>query len=128
MRDACYDDAGQFLTAKGKERGGTPNRRHEQFGYAYDPEGNLQIRTNNAPVQSFIVNALNSLVTNGRLGTLTVSGATETNVTSVTLNGTNAALYSDRAFASTNHELADGNNTFTAVARANKQLPDRAPD
>jgi YD repeat-containing protein len=44
--DYGYDKMGQLLTAQGKESGGT-TRWHEQFGYAYDPAGNLNWRTNN---------------------------------------------------------------------------------
>ena len=47
-----YDTCGQLLTAIGKESGGTTNRLHEQFGYAYDPAGNLNYRTNNALIQN----------------------------------------------------------------------------
>ena len=37
--------------------------------------------------------------------------------TNVTLNTSNALLYADTTFAATNFTLANGNNTFTAIAR-----------
>jgi len=43
----------------GQRCGGTTNRLQEQFGYDYDPAGNLRNRTNNALVQTFNVNSLN---------------------------------------------------------------------
>jgi RHS repeat-associated protein len=49
-------------------------------------------------------------------GIFTVAGATRGGATGVTVNSSAATLYGDHTFASTNHTLADGNNTFTAVA------------
>ena len=36
-----YDKIGQLKTVLGKKAGGTTNRWHEQFWYAYDAAGNL---------------------------------------------------------------------------------------
>ncbi len=51
---AC-DDNGQLVWAKGKEINGTPDRMHEQFGYAYDPAGNIQTCTHNALIRSSLL-------------------------------------------------------------------------
>ena len=74
-------------TTRGKESGGTTNRRHEQLGYAYDAAGNLHFRTNNALTQTFNVNDLNELTTGTRSGTLTVAGTTTSAATNVTVKG-----------------------------------------
>ena len=113
----AYDVSGQLTMANGKESGGTTNRLHEQFGYTYDPAGNLNYRTNNALVQAFNVNSLNELTTGARTGTMTVEGTTTSAATNVTVNSQTATLYSDATFAATNFTLADGTNTFTAIAR-----------
>jgi RHS repeat-associated protein len=112
-----YDNSGQLKSAFGKEPGGTTNRLNERFGYLYDAAGNLNYRTNNALVQTFNVNSLNELVTVTRDGTLTVAGSTTGPATNVTVNTSNAVLYLDATFASTNHTLTDGTNTFTAIAK-----------
>jgi RHS repeat-associated protein len=112
-----YDAMGQLRTANGKESGGATNRLHEQLGYTYDPAGNLNYRTNNALLQTFNVNSLNELTTGARSGTMTVEGTTTSAATNVTVNTSNAILYADYTFASTNQSLADGTNTFTAIAR-----------
>jgi RHS repeat-associated protein len=114
--DFTYDAIGQLKSALGKESGGS-TRLHEQYGYAYDAAGNLNYRTNNALIQTFNVNNKNELTTETRSGTLTVAGTTSSNATSVTVNGSAASRYSDYTFARTNNILADGNNTFTAVAQ-----------
>jgi YD repeat-containing protein len=114
--DYGYDDLGQLTSAKGKESGGTTNRLNEQFGYTYDTAGNLARRTNNLLVQSFAVNNLNQLSNATRSGTLTVAGGTYGPATSVTVNTLTADRYADHTFARTNLTLADGNNTFTAIA------------
>ena len=122
-----YDNIGQLKTARGYETNGTPARLQEQFGYAYDSAWNLNTRTNNALVQNFTVNTVNELTGTSRSGTLTVAGtATEPSgnapfssspgVTNVTVNTSNAVVYADGTFASTNQPLANGNNTFTAIA------------
>ena len=62
------------------------------------------------------MNNLNELSTVTRSGKLSVAGVTTTAAASVSVNTTNAFLYADHTFASTNHSLADGNNTFTVIA------------
>jgi RHS repeat-associated protein len=116
-RGYAYDNIGQLKTAFGKEPGGTTNRMQEQLGYFYDAAGNLNYRTNNALVQTFGVNNLNELTSIGRSGTLTVAGTTTSAATNVTVNTSNAVLYVDNTFASTNQTLTLGTNTFTAIAR-----------
>jgi RHS repeat-associated protein len=114
--DYAYDKIGQLKAANGWEVDGMTPRAHEQFGYDYDAAGNLHLRTNNALVQTFNVNGLNELTNASRAGTYTVAGATRGEATSVTVNSSAATLYGDHTFTSTNHTLANGNNTFTAVA------------
>ena len=63
------------------------------------------------------MNNLNELTTVTRAGTLTVAGTTTSMATNVTLNTSNALLYADTTFAATNFTLANGNNTFMAIAR-----------
>jgi RHS repeat-associated protein len=108
---------GELKTAIGKESGGVTNRWQEQFGYAYDAAGNLNFRTNNALVQTFNVNNLNELATITNTGRLTVAGTTTSPATNVTVNTSNAVLYADITFASTNQPWVNGNNTFTAIAK-----------
>ena len=110
---------GQLKTAFGKEAGGSTNRLHTQFGYNYDPAGNLTQRTSNALVQTFNVNSVNQLTTGTRNGTFTVPGVTTGPATNVTVNDVVAERYGDNSFARTNVTLNDGSNTFTAVARNN---------
>jgi RHS repeat-associated protein len=112
-----YDSSGQLTVATGKESGGTTNRLNEQLGYAYDPAGNLNYRTNNALLQTFSVNDLNELTTANRSGTMTVEGTTTSPATNVTINTSNAILYADYTFAATNFTLANGTNIFTAIAK-----------
>ncbi|HTX21666.1 MAG TPA: RHS repeat-associated core domain-containing protein, partial [Candidatus Aquilonibacter sp.] len=112
-----YDNEGELVTANAKEPGGVTNRWQEQFGYAYDAAGNLNNRTNNALVQTFGVNNLNELTGAARVGNLTVAGTTTSPATNVTVNSQMASLYADATFAATNFTLADGDNTFTAIAR-----------
>src|SRR5439155_12545367 len=101
-------------TASGKESAGTTDRLNEQFGYAYDAAGNLQYRANHTLLETFSVNDLNELTTVARSGRLTVAGTTTSSATNVTVNTSNAFRYADSTFASTNHSLVDGTNTFTA--------------
>jgi RHS repeat-associated protein len=115
--DYTYDKIGQLQSARGKESGGNSNRLHEQLGYTYDAAGNLNWRTNNALIEAFNVNSLNELTTATNAGTLTVAGTTTSQATNVTVNGLAASLYGDYTFASTNQSLANGNNTFTAIAK-----------
>jgi len=116
-RSYTYDSINELKTAIGKEAGGTTNRWHEQHGYAYDAAQNLNYRTNNALIQNFTVNNLNELSNVTRSGTFTVAGTTTSPATNVTVNTTNAFLYADTTFAATNFTLANGNNTFTAIAK-----------
>jgi RHS repeat-associated protein len=51
---------------------------------------------------------------------MTVAGVTTMPAASVTVNGQPATNYGDRTFAKTGMSLADGTNTFTAVAQDNK--------
>ena len=110
-----YDDAGQLKTASGKEPGGA-TRLNEQFGYAYDAAGNLNYRTNNDLVVTFNPNALNQLSTVTRTATMTVSGNASSAAASITVNGSAATLYTDKTYAKNGIALANGNNTFTAIA------------
>jgi RHS repeat-associated protein len=111
-----YDNASELTSANGSEANGTP-RALEQFGYAYDAAGNLNNRTNDALVQTFAVNNLNELNTVARNGPLTVEGTTTSSATNVTVNTSNAVLYADYTFASTNQNAVNGTNTFTAIAK-----------
>jgi RHS repeat-associated protein len=117
FRNYTYDNEGELTKAIGKEAGGVTNRWQEQFGYAYDAAGNLNQRTNNTLVQTFNVNNLNELTTITNAGKLTVAGTTTSPATNVTVNTSNAVLYADTTFASTNQPWLNGNNTFTAIAR-----------
>ena len=112
-----YDNGGELIAAAGKEAGGVTNRWQEQFGYDYDWAGNVTSRTNNKLVQTFKVNALNEMTNNTRSGTFTVTGTTTTAATNVTVNTSNAVRYADFTFAATNFTLANGTNTFTAIAK-----------
>jgi len=135
-----YDNIGQLKTAQGFDHyydDGVgnyvdPPRRHEQFGYAYDKAWNLQYRTNNALVQNFNVNSLNELTNGTRSGTYTVAGNAsewryqgyDPGVTEVTVGGTglssgDAELYYDGSWARTNATLANGQNSYTALATDN---------
>jgi len=112
-----YDNIGQLKLALGQERGGVTNRLQEQLGYAYDPAGNLNWRTNNALIERFNVNSLNELTTETNSGTLTVAGTTTSHATNVTVNGVTAANYSDNTFAKDGFTATNGNNSFTAIAQ-----------
>jgi RHS repeat-associated protein len=80
----------------------------------------LQIRTNNALVQSFAVNALNQLTTSTRSGTLTVGGVVNIPATNVTVNGQTASNYLGGAFAKDGFTIAtNGWNSYTAIAQTN---------
>jgi RHS repeat-associated protein len=112
-----YDGIGQLKTASAKESGST-TRLNEQFGYAYDAAGNLSARTNNTLTQNFSPNSVNQITSATRTGTLTAAGNTAQAVTSVTVNGQNAALYGDKTFATTaGLTLTNGANTFTTVVQ-----------
>jgi RHS repeat-associated protein len=117
--DYTYDPLGQLKTALGKESGGTTNRWHEQFRYTYDAAGNLTERVQNTLTNSFSLNYLNQLTGGSRGGKFTAAGTTTSQATNVTVNTSNAVLFLDYTFASTNHALIDGTNTFTAIGRDN---------
>src|SRR5438552_18173826 len=89
------------------------------MAYAYDAAANLHTRSNNNYGQIFDVNSLNELIAGSRLGYYTVAGTTSSPATNVTVNTSNAILYADNTFARTNVGLADGTNTWTAVAKDN---------
>ena len=111
-----YDNLDELKTAVGKEANGTTPRWQEQLGYTYDGAGNLNNRTNNTLLEQFNVNSLNELTTVTNGGRLTVSGSSTMPATSVTVNTSNALLYADVSFASTNQPWAYGANTYTAIA------------
>jgi len=115
-----YDAIGELVTAAGKEPGGVTNRYNEQFGYAYDPAGNLNYRTNKALVQTFTVDSRNELTNVARANTLTVAGTSSSAASAVTVTGPSnvlsAYLYGDNTFARDGFSLVDGTNTFTATA------------
>jgi RHS repeat-associated protein len=113
-----YDAIGQLIRTTPYDPGVTlTNRFHESFGYRYDAAGNLNYRTNNALIEAFNVNPLNELTTNTRSGTLTVAGTTTSAATNVTVNTSNAVLFADYTFASSNQALVNGSNTFAAIAK-----------
>lgn len=114
-RNYGYDNISRLTSALGAEAGGA-SRWNEQFRYAYDPAGNLNLRTNNELIQTFNVNNLNELTTASRTTNMTVAGTTTSIATNVTVNNLAAALYADATFARTNVALVNGTNTFTAVA------------
>ena len=120
--DYTYDETGQLTGAEGKESGGTTNRWQERFYYGYDAAGNLSDRVQNVQTNVFNVDILNQLTSVVRTNlSATVAGATTLDATSVTVaaNGgsaTAAIRFADRTYARTNVTLADGNNTFVAVA------------
>ena len=108
-----YDAIGQLKTAVGKESGGSA-RLHEKFGYAYDAAGNLNVRTNNALIQTFNVNTLNELTAYSRNTTnaLTVAGTTTSPATGVTVNSLSATLYGDSGMGSAHRAYAAKNRTI----------------
>ena len=87
---------------------------NEQLRYAYDAAGNLNYRTNNTLVENFQVNSVNELTNGTNGGRLTVMGTTSSQATNVSVNGTNALLYGDATFASTNMPLT---TSYTAIAK-----------
>jgi RHS repeat-associated protein len=111
-----YNSIDEITSWTAQETNGV-TRQNEKLAWAYDAAQNLRLRTNGALVQSFTVDAANELTNLTRTGTLTVSGNTPAPATNVTVNGLSAQIYGDFTFASTNHTLADGNNSFTNVAQ-----------
>jgi hypothetical protein len=59
----------------------------------------------------------NELTSASRTGTLTVAGTTTSRATNVTVNSLAATLYADSTFGRSNFTLANGNNTFAAIAK-----------
>jgi RHS repeat-associated protein len=114
--NAGYDNIGELTSWNAAETNGTP-RLNEQLAWAYDPAGNLRLRTNGALVQNFTVDAANELTSVSRTGALTLSGATPAPATNVTVNGLAAQIYGDFTFARTNLSLLNGNNSFTNAAQ-----------
>jgi RHS repeat-associated protein len=112
---AGYDNIGQITSWIAKEANGAL-RLNEQLGFGFDAADNLHLRTNNALIQTFTVDAANELTGVGRTGTLTESGSTPAPANSVTVNGQAAQTYGDFTFARTNLSLVDGNNNFTNIA------------
>lgn len=113
-----YDNIGELQTATGLEPGGVTNRMQEQLGYTYDPAGNLIKQTNNTVIRTLMVNPLNELFLINKSGLLTVAGTTTSPATNVTVNTSNAVLYVDNTFASTNQPYFTGaTNFFTAIAK-----------
>ena len=113
-----YNSLGQLVSATGKETGGTV-RLNQKLSYGYDATGNLLKRTNDALVQTLVVDSRNQLSSGSRAGTMTVAGTTEGLATSVTVNGLTADRYIDHSFARAGITLVNGNNTFTAIANDN---------
>src|SRR6266511_4846151 len=111
-----YNKLGQLRTASGHEDSTDMYRWHEQFSYGYDAAGNLNYRTNNDLVVTFNVNTLNQLSNVTRTATMTVAGNASSGATNVTVNGSTAALYADKTYAKSGINLANGNNTITAIA------------
>jgi RHS repeat-associated protein len=109
-----YDPIGQLISDLAAELAGSTNRMNEQLRYAYDAAGNLNYRTNNTLVENFAVSSLNELTTGTNGGRLTVMGTTSSQATNVSVNGTNALLYGDATFASTNMPLT---TSYTAIAK-----------
>ncbi|MDB6065219.1 MAG: repeat protein, partial [Pedosphaera sp.] len=111
-----YDNIGQLTSWSATETNGTL-RLNEQLGYGYDKADNLNLRTNNALVQTFNVDTVNQLTTVTRAGTFTFSGATPAPASSLTVNGAAAQSYGDFTFAKDSLTLANGNNTFSVAAQ-----------
>ena len=96
-------------------------RDPEVVNYLYDPTGNLTNRSRpQGPLQqNFRANSLNQITNATRSGTLMVAGWTTGSPTNVTVNTSNATIWSDFTFSKGEFTLADGTNTFTAIARDN---------
>ena len=110
-----YDYVGQLTSAAGHEAGGLL-RGNENFGYGYDPAGNLASRQNNTLIQSFTTDNANALVNITRNNdVLTVAGVLNGHPTNLTVNGASATIYNDMTFAVPGGiTIGDGNNVLTA--------------
>ena len=111
-----YDGIGQLTKAQGFEAGGLL-RGNENFGYGYDPAGNLLLRTNNTLVQTFTTDNANELLSVSRNNNLlTIVGSLTNHLSALKFDGQNATIYHDLTFAVTNGILLnDGLNVFTTV-------------
>jgi RHS repeat-associated protein len=111
-----YDPINQMSSWTAKEASGA-TRHNEQLGYGYDAAGNLNLRTNDALVQTFTVDSLNQLSSVSRTGAFTVTGATPAPANSITVDGVLAQTYGDFTFAGGSNTLANGVNTFTIIGQ-----------
>ena len=111
-----YDNIAQITSWAAKESSGAL-RQNEQLGLTYDAAHNLQLRTNNALVLTFVDDAANQLTNVVRTNAFTMAGATPAPATSITVNGQTAQIYGDFTFARTNLTLANGQNNFTNIAQ-----------
>ena len=111
-----YDPIGQLTNWSGAEAN-LALRHNEQLAYSYDSAGNLQMRTNDALVQTFVVDSLNQLSNVTRSGQFTVTGATPVPAASLTVNGVTPQTNGDFTFASTSNTLVNGANTFTIIGQ-----------
>jgi RHS repeat-associated protein len=112
----AYDKVGQLVRAFGYETNGAL-RLAENWWYVYDAAGNLQCRTNNTLVQTFVTDSLDQLSTVGRSGALTVAGVMPMPITNVSINNQAGQRYSDMTFASSSGFALTGNDTFTVIAQ-----------
>jgi len=112
-----YDKIGQLTSGLGYEPNGTA-RLDEKLLDAYDAAHDLTTRSNNLLRQTFTPDNLNQLGSADRTGTMTVVGSANTLTTNVTVNGVMAVVYTnDGTFAKDGFTLANGTNTFTAIAQ-----------
>ncbi len=110
-----YDNIGQLISAEGYESNDVA-RLNENLTWGYDASDNLKARTNNTLIQTFASDAADQLTNILRSGTLTVIGSVTNTVATLSVNGTNAAIYSDGTFATTSGlPLHDGNNLFVSA-------------
>ncbi len=110
-----YDNIGQLISAQGYESNDVA-RLNETLTWGYDASDNLKARTNNTLIQTFGSDGADQLTNILRSGTLTVIGSVTNTVATLSVNGTNAAIYSDGTFATTSGlPLHDGNNLFVSA-------------
>ena len=112
-----YDSIGQLTSATAY------GRHNEQFGYRYDPAGNLINRTNDVLLQSFSVDLANQLTNIDRNASLTYAGGLTNRPDSLTINGVDADVYDNLTFASQGIPLVDGVNYFTTVMQTGSAAP-----
>jgi RHS repeat-associated protein len=112
-----YDPIGQLRTGKAQYPGNPPwARANEQISYVYDAAGNLQSRTNDVTIQTFVSNSRNELTNVTRNSAFTMAGSIGPTPTAVRVNGNLGTHYFDGTFSKGDLTLADGTNTFTVVA------------